>query len=151
MKKKKMILMIPFLFLIMGMSACEDNEPQYEIYENHEISACGVKDPLRNLEWLSEEIKKHSYAKSLEIYVYEENMTNDECIVIVLYTNYQGHVVFSCDGNILFSGEYHIIENTLVTSEKKYLGMPPQPCYECKDFYATHHNKGLIYSKQISK
>ena len=38
----------------MVIAGCKDKEPKYEIYENHDISACGVEDPLRNIEWLAE-------------------------------------------------------------------------------------------------
>jgi hypothetical protein len=50
-------LIIPALLLIVlaGMSGCEKAKIyQYDIYENHNISACGVNDPLQNIDWLKE-------------------------------------------------------------------------------------------------
>jgi hypothetical protein len=56
MKKIKRISIALFLFMIMGMAGCSEKEPQkepqYEIYENHDVSACNVDDPLENVDWL---------------------------------------------------------------------------------------------------
>ena len=45
----------------LGMVSCEekDSQAQFEIYENHEITACAVKDPLKNYTWLSEFIEEN--------------------------------------------------------------------------------------------
>jgi len=40
-----------------GQTPCEDCDitcTDCTLYENHDISACGVNDPLRNIEWLKE-------------------------------------------------------------------------------------------------
>ena len=69
--KTKFLSVLLFLFLIMGIEGCEDKEPQYEIYENHDISACGVEDPLENIEWLSEYCKKVKGQKDISsIHIY---------------------------------------------------------------------------------
>ncbi|MDR2231796.1 MAG: hypothetical protein LBE56_01585 [Tannerella sp.] len=44
---------LTFLIVLISFSGCEkesDKEPQFEIYENHEISACGVDDPLQDID-----------------------------------------------------------------------------------------------------
>ena len=52
------------LAICLAGTACKeestknDKEKQkYDIYENHDISACGVNDPLQNIEWLREYCK----------------------------------------------------------------------------------------------
>jgi hypothetical protein len=64
--KTKTILCIFFtLLLFMG---CK-KEPEYEIYENHNISACGIEDPLKNIEWLTQFCNKNVKAYSVRIIV----------------------------------------------------------------------------------
>jgi hypothetical protein len=71
MKTRRLILVIPFLLIQMGIVSCEDIEPKYEIYENHEISACGVEDPLRNIEWLANYYQKYISRKDVsEVYIF---------------------------------------------------------------------------------
>jgi hypothetical protein len=44
------------LVLAGGFVSCRKQitKKEYDIYKNHNISACGVNDPLRNIEWLKE-------------------------------------------------------------------------------------------------
>lgn len=77
--KLKLLFIFSFFLIFFGIG-CEDKEPQYEIYENHEISACGVEDPLVNLEWLrtiKDEIvlNKTDIHSSFNIDLYEERET----------------------------------------------------------------------------
>ena len=124
METKKRRLIIPFLFLIMGMGACNnDKEPQFEIYENHEITACGVEDPLRNFDWLTEwteKNKKVSESFDIRVELYG-NIESQEEFIVCLYTlnrvlpegyehpdPYDCKQVYSCSGDRLFinSSEY---------------------------------------------
>jgi hypothetical protein len=59
--KKNILTLIPAFLFVLGFttvsfSGCnKEKEPKYyDIYENHNISACGVDDPLQNIEWLRE-------------------------------------------------------------------------------------------------
>lgn len=144
--KKYMTFTFMLLFILAGMVACEDKEPQYEIYENHEISACGEEDPLKNMEWLEEDIKKYPAARSIEIFVYANNITEEELIVEVIFSKYQWHIISFCNGENVFSGEYDA--NSNITSSSVQYSDSPRPCYECEEFYETHHKVGLIYSKK---
>ena len=125
MKTKKLVLILPFLFLIIGIEACGDKEPRFEIYENHDISACGVDDPLRNLDWLAEFTAKAPISNdndnvigrdishyNIRIELYGNIETQEEYIVFFLFSNGiiecrpaylpYFHQVYSCLGERLF-------------------------------------------------
>ena len=71
--------------MITGMGACgdKDEEPQFDIYENHEISACGLDDPLRNLDWLAEFTANYKdVAINVTIKLYANIETQEENIVM---------------------------------------------------------------------
>lgn len=99
--KTKIICGLFILFFLMGCS----KEAQYERYENHTISSCGIDDPLKNIEWLSQYCKNNVKAYSVEIYIYENTDTKENYFVI--YTldkgseNYQINV-YSCSDELLF-------------------------------------------------
>jgi hypothetical protein len=121
--KKYITFTFVLLFILAGIVACEEKEPQYEIYENHEISACGVDDPLINLDWLDKfitENKESTY--NITIHLYNNTETLEDKIVIFFdidtYTNgktilypidpYSSNQVYTCSGERLFvddSGE----------------------------------------------
>lgn len=78
---------------------------QYEIYENHNISSCGIEDPLNNIEWLTQYCKNNVKAYNVEIYIYENTETKENYFVI--YTLDKGYDysqinVFSCSNELLF-------------------------------------------------
>ena len=52
--KKTGYLIAIFLLLAGSFSSCikENNKP--DIYKNNDISACSIKDPLQNIDWLKE-------------------------------------------------------------------------------------------------
>lgn len=126
--KKNMILFV-VIILLAGAVGCEDKTTQYEIYENHDISACGIEDPLRNIEWLAEfivinkeSVIMHLYRNyDIMIHLYLNNETQEENIVISFnliegeekskhesVDPYSLKQVFSCLGERLFvddSGE----------------------------------------------
>ena len=78
--------------MITGMGACGDKDEgaQFEIYENHEISACGVDDPLVNLDWLIEACIQYgtpgNYNSSdIRIELYANIDTQEEYIVVFFF------------------------------------------------------------------
>ena len=131
MKTKKVFLIIPLLFLIIGMGGCEDNVPQYEIYENHEISACGVEDPLRNIEWLSEYCRKIIEQKeysNINIHLFKV-IDKDEYIFQTVYPSqiehYFSNSYRNCSGYIIFHWESVNAPNPSYQDfmeDKEYLG-----------------------------
>ena len=108
MKTKKLFLITSLLLLITGMGACGDKnvDPQFEIYENHEISACGVDDPLRNLDWLSEyctEIKEQK--RHVDIYLYKVTEKDEYVFAIVSPSRIENFVnitYFNCSKDKIF-------------------------------------------------
>ena len=99
-------------------------EPEYEVYENHDISACGVNDPLRNLDWLAEFTEENRrpvqgnlyYYWNLRIELYANTDTYEEYIVFFYSINmkhtenyspeppdpYFAQQVYTCLGERLF-------------------------------------------------
>lgn len=136
MKTKKVLLIIPLLFLIIGMGGCEDNEPQYEIYENHEISACGVEDPLKNIEWLKiicNEIvlTKRNIHLSFSIDLYETKETKEH-VILIPYSPNKGifnYNVYDCSGKVTI---YH------AGPTGEIISVPPQyPLYQYCEYVGT--------------
>lgn len=113
--KMKMItiLILGFLFTLFFVSGCE-KRPQYEIYENHDITVCGVKDPLRNMEWIKNYCAEHSKAYFIKISLYQDLETNANYFVIESKSDFIpgrspscifSESVYSCDGvQLLFYG-----------------------------------------------
>ena len=105
MKPKKLLLITALLFLIMG--ACKDKGSLYETYENHDISACGVNDPLRNIEWLAESCRNIKEQK-LECYIYLLKVIDKDEYVFVSSSPLQNEkdhhsVTFrNCSGDIIW-------------------------------------------------
>lgn len=127
--KAKVICSLFTLLLLMG---CE-KAPEYEIYENHTISACGINDPLQNTPWLKTYCNEHLNSYSVSISIYKNNTSDANYIVIdtsgkdepdrspsTIHTT----SVYSCDGEILMSQgsegaipegwNAFFVENTLV-------------------------------------
>ena len=120
------------LFLLFFLTGCR-KEPQYELYENHNISACGIVDPLKNLPWLKAYCSEHynSYSTTVSIYI---NNTSGVNHIVILNTSAENrdrdpsiiwrHVVYTCEGvGVLFNytegtvsegWDAFFLENTLV-------------------------------------
>ena len=119
MKTKRIVCFLFTLFILLGC----DKEPKFEIYENHEISACGIVDPLKNSEWLSDFIDKNMEStNNITIYLYSNSETEEESIIIDItpnggeYSNvsanpYFWKKVYSCSGVQLFTTESGGINN----------------------------------------
>ncbi len=110
MKTKKMLLITPILFFVMGMMSGCKQCGQHEIYENHDISACGVEDPLVNIEWLTKFCHERQKAYFVEIILYKNKTSDDNHIVINTKTKFiEGQSpspiyttsVYECNGNLL--------------------------------------------------
>ncbi len=100
-----------FLFTLFFVSGCE-KRPQYEIYENHDITACGVKDPLRNIEWIKNHRAEHPNPHYMVVSLYEDSETKANFIVIVNGTQFIPErspsaifmeAIYTCDGIFIFS------------------------------------------------
>ena len=124
----KLIISVCLSIIIAGFSGCkkekeEAKEPQFEIYENHEISACSVNDPLCNLEWLTEfteknrELGSSNWNIKIELYA---NLDAHEEYIVISYIPSPGYRygdedsandphlntrVYTCSGERLFINE----------------------------------------------
>ena len=114
---KKIVLVLSVLLIVLVTTGCENKEPQYDIYENHDISACGVNDPLRNLDWLAEFTANYKSSNiNVTVHLYANIETKVENIVMIhrRYTYHEGDrlletmdpyyadKVYSCSGECLF-------------------------------------------------
>jgi len=63
--KGAFVTMCVLLFATVG---CKKDK--YDIYENHNISACGVNDPLQNIAWLKEYCRDIIVKKISPVYIY---------------------------------------------------------------------------------
>ena len=74
--KRIFLQTIAVLFVVTAVVSCT-RKPT--IYANHDIMACGVKDPLVNLPWLAEECEKAKKAKNGEttISLLQDTVTKD--------------------------------------------------------------------------
>ena len=126
------IKIICSLFALLLLMGCK-NEPQYSRFENHNVPACGITDPLNNLPWLKAYCSEHYNSYSISISIYKNN-TSGENHIVILNTSAENrdkspsiiwkHVVYTCEGvGILFNytegtvskgWDAFFIENTLV-------------------------------------
>ncbi len=106
----KSILLLSLFFTLFFVSGCE-KRPQYEIYENHDITACGIKDPLRNIEWIKNHRAEHPRPHYMVVSLYENSETKTNFIVIDEGTPFVPNrspsamfveAVYTCDGVFIF-------------------------------------------------
>ena len=50
----KSIRVLVFLVILTLLAYCSEKDEIFQPYINHDITACGVNDPLNNLPWLNE-------------------------------------------------------------------------------------------------
>ena len=135
MRMKKKMILFTVIALLVGVVGCEDKTTQYEIYENHDISACGIEDPLRNIEWLSEYCRKiKEQKKDLNINIYLLKVIDkEEYIFQTVYPSQIEHYFSmsyrNCLGDIVFHWESI---------------NPPNPQYE--DFMEDKEYLGRLFS-----
>ena len=102
MKTKTFLLTVFALCLLIIGTGCE-KEPKYEIYENHEISACGINDPLNNIEWLAKMEKDPT--SLVNIMLLKNTNTEENYFRFVFQEDEMGYssmVYFDCRGNNIF-------------------------------------------------
>lgn len=136
---KKKLLMYFYLFTFVFSTGCDGKT--YEIYENHNISACGVIDPLNNFIWLRDFCNKNKNTYNAEIQLLLDTITNNYYFDIYVEdkkTNddeFGNVLVYDCNGDEVF---------------RWYMGTPPSPRYD--EFFLNKKNLGKIWSvKQIIK
>lgn len=121
-KRKLLLLAGAVLPLLMGVGCEKDNNPKYEIYENHQVSACGVDDPLKNIQWLKDYVAANFNAYSTNIFIYKDKNSETNYFVIETNTDFKPDrspssikttSVYTCSGErILFYGTEGPIPST---------------------------------------
>ena len=102
---KKVISTLLIVFAVTVFTGCKRN---YTVYERHDITACGVKDPLVNLPWLAEECEKAKKAKNGEttISLLQDTVTKDNVFKLMYYYKNKGDIYiiygYNCSGKELY-------------------------------------------------
>ncbi len=132
MKIKVLKTTIFVVFAVMAMLGCKK---QPVIYANHDITACGVDDPLVNLPWLAEICNNSMDEKDMSIYLKQDTITNDYYFVTLIAFELKGRGKF-VEGDIFNCSGDKILSYTTIT--------PPRP--ELCEFDENKINLGVIWS-----
>ena len=130
---KKVISTLLIVFAVTVFTGCKRN---YTIYERHDITACGVKDPLVNLPWLAEECEKAKKAKNGEttISLLQDTVTKDNVFKLMYYYKNKGDIYiiygYNCSGKELY---------------RSGLGLTPPDSEIEEEFYKNKKHLGIIF------
>lgn len=130
MKTKRIVCILFTLFILFSCN----KEPEFEIFENRNIPACGITDPLQNIPWLKNYVAEHLNSYSVTISIYKNNSSEVNHIIIETSSKFESGVspspiyttsVYSCEGErLMFQGSEgptpdgwntFFAENTLLT------------------------------------
>ena len=131
---KKVISTLLIVFAVTVFTGCKRN---YTVYENHDITACGVKDPLVNLPWLAEECEKAKKAKNGEttISLLQDTVTKDNVFKLMYYYKNKGDIYiiygYNCSGKELY---------------RSGLGLTPPDSEIEEAFYKNKKHLGIIFT-----
>ena len=131
---KKVISTLLIVCAVAVFTGCKKN---YTIYENHDITACGVKDPLVNLPWLAEECEKAKKAKNGEttISLLQDTVTKDNVFKLMYYYKNKGDIYiiygYNCSGKELY---------------RSGLGLTPPDSEIEEEFYKNKKHLGIIFT-----
>ena len=126
---KKVISTLLVVCTVTVFTGCKRN---YTVYENHDITACGVKDPLVNLPWLAELCKNSSKEGDMSIFLLQDTITQDYFFetnrVFELYGRgkFSRGECYNCEGDTVMI--YNTItppkpEEVAFDKDKKHLGV----------------------------
>ena len=130
---KKVISALMIICTVAVFTGCKKN---YTIYERHDITACGVKDPLVNLPWLAEECEKAKKAKNGEttISLLQDTVTKDNVFKLMYYYKNKGDIYiiygYNCSGKELY---------------RSGLGLTPPDSEIEEEFYKNKKHLGIIF------
>ena len=131
--KNVSLISITLGFVLVAMIGCQRN---YTVYERHDITACGVKDPLVNLPWLAEECEKAKKAKNGEttISLLQDTVTKDNVFKLMYYYKNKGDIYiiygYNCSGKELY---------------RSGLGLTPPDSEIEEEFYKNKKHLGIIF------
>ena len=130
---KKVISTLLIVCAVTVFTGCKRN---YTVYERHDITACGVKDPLVNLPWLAEECEKAKKAKNGEttISLLQDTVTKDNVFQLMYYYKNKGDIYiiygYNCSGKELY---------------RSGLGLTPPDSEIEEEFYKNKKHLGIIF------
>ena len=130
---KKVISALMIICAVAVFTGCKRN---YTVYERHDITACGVKDPLVNLPWLAEECEKAKKAKNGEttISLLQDTVTKDNVFKLMYYYKNKGDIYiiygYNCSGKELY---------------RSGLGLTPPDSEIEEEFYKNKKHLGIIF------
>jgi len=131
--KNVLLILITLGFVLVALIGCQRN---YTVYERHDITACGVKDPLINLPWLAEECEKAKKAKNGEttISLLQDTVTKDNVFKLMYYYKNKGDIYiiygYNCSGKELY---------------RSGLGLTPPDSEIEEEFYKNKKHLGIIF------
>ena len=131
---KKVISTLLVVCTVTVFTGCKRN---YTVYENHDITACGVKDPLVNFPWLAEECEKAKKAKNGEttISLLQDTVTKDNVFKLMYYYKNKGDIYiiygYNCSGKELY---------------RSGLGLTPPDSEIEEAFYKNKKHLGIIFT-----
>ena len=130
---KKVISTLLVVCAVTVFTGCKRG---YTVYERHDITACGVKDPLVNLPWLAEECEKAKKAKNGEttISLLQDTVTKDNVFKLMYYYKNKGDIYiiygYNCSGKELY---------------RSGLGLTPPDSEIEEEFYKNKKHLGIIF------
>ena len=130
---KKVISTLLIVCAVTVFTGCKRN---YTVYERHDITACGVKDPLVNLPWLAEECEKAKKAKNGEttISLLQDTVTKDNVFKLMYYYKNKEDIYiiygYNCSGKELY---------------RSGLGLTPPDSEIEEEFYKNKKHLGIIF------
>ena len=142
MKKCIFIISLSLLSLV----GCEKKYDR-TIWVNPDVECCGVKDPLNNLEWISQtprfkEYQTASYSYSNYILLFQKNTTHEDFIIFKIKDEINYVIIYDCNGNVIDGGAYNYTNSNKIdyikNNYRSELPGPPKPCYICDTFFKTH-------------
>jgi len=132
--KRIFLQTIAVLFVVTAVVSCT-RKPT--IYANHDITACGVKDPLVKVKWLAdkcEEIKKGK-AKEVTISLLKDTVTQDNAFMIRYHYKQRSKDMYSGNGYNCSGEEQY----------KFWSGGVPPPPNEERKFFKNKIDLGVIF------
>ena len=111
MKVRHVLLTLCCLATVIGMESCSDSTAKYIFTENRNVPACGITDPLTNVDWLSAYCTTHTPTNftgiTITISVYVNKITLENHYVMS-YSNsevvdYGSQEIYNCPGEKILS------------------------------------------------
>ena len=127
---------ISTLLVVCAVTVFTGCKRNYTVYENRDITACGVKDPLVNLPWLAEECEKAKKAKNGEttISLLQDTVTKDNVFKLMYYYKNKRDIYiiygYNCSGKELY---------------RSGLGLTPPDSKIEEEFYKNKKHLGIIF------